>query len=93
MWPRMATRMGIRELRDTLTRTIRRVQAGETIEVTNDGEPVAVIVPYRRSKLDQLIAEGRATPARRPFRLPTRLLEATGSKSASEILQEGREDR
>jgi prevent-host-death family protein len=93
MWSRMATRMGIRELRDTLTQTIRRVRAGETIEVTNDGEPVAVIVPYRRSRLDQLIAEGRAIPARRPFRPPTRLLEAKGPKSASEILDEGRGDR
>jgi prevent-host-death family protein len=89
----MATRMGIRELRDSLTQTIRRVRAGETIEVTNDGEPVAVIVPYRRSRLDQLIAEGRAIPARQPFRPPTRLLEVKGPKSASEILDEGRGDR
>jgi prevent-host-death family protein len=89
----MATRMGIRELRDTLTRTIRRVQAGETIEVTNDGEPVAVIVPYRRSKLDQLIAEGKATPGRRPFRVPSRLYEAKGPKTASEILEEDRAGR
>jgi prevent-host-death family protein len=89
----MATRMGIRELRDTLTRTLRRVQAGETIEVTNDGEPVAVIVPYRRSKLDQLIAEGKATPGRRPFRVPSRLYEAKGPKTASEILEEDRAGR
>ncbi|MDQ3121116.1 MAG: type II toxin-antitoxin system prevent-host-death family antitoxin [Actinomycetota bacterium] len=88
----MATRMGIRELRDTWTQAIRRVRAGETIEVTHDGEPVAVISPYRRSRLDQLIAEGRATPGR-PFRPPTRLVEAKGPKSASEIILEGREDR
>jgi prevent-host-death family protein len=85
--------MGIRELRDTLTRTIRRVQAGETIEVTNDGEPVAVIVPYRPSKLDQLIAEGKATPGRRPFRAPTRLYEAKGPISASEAILQDRADR
>ena len=54
----MATRMGIRKLRDTLTSTIRRVRAGETIEVTHDGEPVAVLSPYRRSRLEQLIASG-----------------------------------
>jgi prevent-host-death family protein len=84
--------MGIRELRDTLTQVIRRVQAGETIEVTNDGEPVAVIVPYRRSRLEQLIAEGKATPGR-PFRPPKRLYVAKGPKTASEILEEGREDR
>jgi prevent-host-death family protein len=84
--------MGIRELRDTLTQAIRRVRQGETIEVTHDGEPVAVISPYRRSRLEQLIAEGRATPGR-PFRPPKRLYEAKGPKTASEILQEGREDR
>ena len=88
----MGTRMGIRELRDTLTQTMRRVRAGETIEVTNDGEPVAVITPYRRSRLEQLIAEGKATPGR-PFRAPERLHDAKGPKTASQILQEGREDR
>jgi prevent-host-death family protein len=84
--------MGIRELRDSLTKTIRRVRAGETIEVTHDGEPVAVIAPYRRSRLDQLIAEGRATPGR-PFRTPTRLVEAKGTVSASEAILRDRADR
>ena len=88
----MATRMGIRELRDTLTRTIRRVRAGETIEVTHDGEPVAVIAPYRRSPLDQLIAEGRAT-AGRPFAPPERLVDTKGSISASEAILRDRADR
>lgn len=85
--------MGIRELRDTLPQAIRRVRAGETIEVTNDGEPVALIVPYPQSPLDRLIAEGRATPGRRPFRLPRRLHEAKGPKTASQILEEDRADR
>lgn len=88
----MATRIGIRELRDTLTQTIRRVRGGETIEVTHDGEPVAVIAPYRRSTLEQLIADGKATPGR-PFRPPKRLLEAKGPKTASEILEEDRAGR
>lgn len=92
MWAHMATRMGIRELRDTLTQTIRRVRQGETIEVTHDGEPVAVLAPYRRSRIEQLIAEGKATPGRR-FRPPDRLLEVKGPKTASEILQEGRGER
>lgn len=89
----MATRMGIRELRDTLTQAIRRVRAGETIEITNDGEPVAVIVPYRPSRLDQLIAEGKATPGRRPFRPPTRLFDAKGPITASEAILQDRADR
>ena len=85
--------MGIRELRDTLTQAIRRVRAGETIEITNDGEPVAVIVPYRPSRLDQLIAEGKATPGRRPFRPPERLFDAKGPIAASEAILQDRADR
>jgi prevent-host-death family protein len=41
----MWTQMGIRELRDNLTDAIRRVAAGERIEVTRDGVPVALISP------------------------------------------------
>ncbi|MEP6893211.1 MAG: type II toxin-antitoxin system prevent-host-death family antitoxin [Gaiellaceae bacterium] len=88
----MTTRMGIRELRDSMTQAIRRVRAGETIEVTHDGEPVAVLSPYRPSTLERLIAEGRATPGR-PFRAPTRLVEPKGNRLASDIVIEGREDR
>jgi prevent-host-death family protein len=49
-------RIGIRELRDNLTSTIRRVRAGEAFEVTHDGEPVAILSPVKRSRLDELIA-------------------------------------
>ena len=31
------TTIGIKELRDTLTRTIRRVEAGDRVEITRDG--------------------------------------------------------
>ena len=37
---------------------------GETIEVTDHGHPIARIVPLRRTALDQLVVEGRATEAR-----------------------------
>lgn len=85
--------MGIRELRDKLPQAIRRVRGGETIAVTNDGQPVALIVPYPQSTIEKLIAEGKATPGRSPFRPPTRLFEARGPKTASQILEEDRADR
>jgi prevent-host-death family protein len=88
----MATRMGIRELRDSLTQTIRRVRSGEVVEVTHDGEPVARIVPIRRDRLAQLVAEGRAT-AGRPFRPPLRLIEPRpGTPDSTRIIREGRDD-
>jgi prevent-host-death family protein len=89
MWPQVATRMGIRELRDTLTSTIRRVRAGETIEVTHDGEPVAVLAPYRSSRLEQLIASGEVRPGM-PLERPIVPLPATGPMTASEAIEEDR---
>ncbi|MCC6221863.1 MAG: type II toxin-antitoxin system prevent-host-death family antitoxin [Thermoleophilia bacterium] len=59
-----AEAMGIRELRQNLSRTIRRVRAGETIEVTERGQPVALLTPIPRARaIDRLIAQGKATPA------------------------------
>jgi prevent-host-death family protein len=82
--------MGIRELRDTLTSAIRRVRGGETIEVTHDGEPVALLVPYPRSRIDELIAGGRVKPATRPLYPLPRPLPITGSMSGSAALEEDR---
>lgn len=55
------------ELRDTLTQTIRRVRSGETITVTNDGQPVALIVPYPEDSIAQLAAEGKVRMPLRPL--------------------------
>jgi prevent-host-death family protein len=82
--------MGIRELRDTLTQAIRRVRAGETIEVTHDGEPVALITPYPSSRIDELIASGRVRPALRPLYPLRDPLPITGPMSGSEALEEDR---
>lgn len=63
-------RIGIRELRDTLTTTMRRVRAGESFEVTHDEQPFAMIAPTRKSRIDELTALGRARPASRTLPLP-----------------------
>jgi prevent-host-death family protein len=60
-------RVGVRELRQNLSVYLDRVKAGETLEVTEHGHPVAHLVPNPPapvSVIDRLIAEGRATPAR-----------------------------
>lgn len=58
--------VGIRELRDALSRHLASVRDGQTITVTDHGRPVARIVPIGvPTKLEQWIAEGRVTPAAR----------------------------
>jgi prevent-host-death family protein len=56
--------VGVRELRDGLSRHLASVREGHTITVTDHGRPVARIVPVGvPTKLEQLIAEGKVTPA------------------------------
>ena len=58
--------VGVRDLKTNLSRHLKSVKEGESITVTEHGRPIARIEPIKRvSKLDQLIAEGRVTPAKR----------------------------
>lgn len=88
----MRSRIGIRELRDTLTATIRRVRNGETLEVTHDGEPVAVLAPVRTGRIGRLVAGGDVT-APTPLGEPLRRFPVTGELSAAEAIEEDRAER
>jgi prevent-host-death family protein len=84
--------MGIRELRDNLTEAIRRVRKGETIEVTRDGVPVALISPIATDRLERLIVgSGASRPV--PLRRPIEPVPVTGPMTASEALEEDRTER
>lgn len=59
--------VGIKDLRDGLSRYLERVRNGGTITVTDHGRPVARIVPVGRlSTYEQMKLDGRITPPRRP---------------------------
>jgi prevent-host-death family protein len=65
--PKMkAQRVGVRELRQNLSRYLRLVADGERFEVTEHNLPVAMLgpLPGRGSTLERLVAEGRVVPAR-----------------------------
>lgn len=92
-----SARVGVRELRQNLSVYLDRVKAGETLEVTEHGQPVAQLgprPPKPRSILDQLIAEGKATPAKGDHRLltPPPPDPAPGEPSLSSILQAMRDE-
>jgi prevent-host-death family protein len=63
MTERNPGQVGVRELRQNLSVYLDRVKAGETLEVTERGVPVAVLRPIARemTPLERLIAAGRAT--------------------------------
>jgi prevent-host-death family protein len=51
-------RIGVRELRRDASAILRRVAAGETVEVTDRGRPVAVLLKSMPSGLARLEREG-----------------------------------
>ena len=83
--------MGVRELRDRLSRALRQVEDGEIVEVTDHGRPVARIVKAFSSGGEQMAAEGRLVPPETDDDLlelwPPPPLEP-GEKLGSEILAE-----
>jgi len=56
-------RIGVRELRQNASRYLARVAGGESIEVTDRGRPVAVLVPVQGDHWQILVARGQVIPA------------------------------
>ena len=58
--------VGVKELRDKLSRHLAAVRRGRTVTITDHGQPIARIVPVEvPTALERLIAEGRVSPASR----------------------------
>ena len=88
----MRPRIGIGELGETLSATIRRVRNGETLEVTQDGEPVAILAPLGGDRIDRLIA-GADVTIPTPLKQPLRRFPVVGDLTASEAIEEDRAQR
>lgn len=85
-------RIGVRELRQNASRYLDHVKLGETVEVTERGKLVALLVPPdpARGARERLIADGRLIPASRPFRFPQRVV---ASRPTQEVLDELRDEQ
>lgn len=93
----MAERVGIRELRQNLTRWLRRVENGESFEVTDRGRPVAELrpLPSDDDVIARLVREGKIVRVAKGnlADLPPPPPAREGEMSISEALQEIREDK
>jgi prevent-host-death family protein len=85
-------RIGVRELRQHASRYLAKVKRGESVEVTERGRLIALLVPPEPSQdaRERLIAAGRLIPASGPLRLPTRI---TASAATQSVLDELRHER
>jgi len=76
--------VGVRDLKNNLSRYLDRVQGGEEVIVTDRGRPVARLsaIDSSTDHLSDLIAAGVVRPAtRRARRVPSRRVKPAGSVS------------
>jgi prevent-host-death family protein len=74
--------IGIRELRNGLSRHLAEVRHGRTLTVTDHGRPIARIVPVEESTvLERLIAQGVVEPSRSGQRAVPEPVQAAGTVS------------
>lgn len=85
-------RIGVRELRQHASRYLDRVKAGETVEVTERGRLVALLVPPHPAAgpRERMIAEGRLLPSSGRLRPPRRV---PARPDSGDVLDRLREDR
>jgi len=70
------TEVGVRELRNNLSRYLERIQQGEEVVVTDRGRAIARVLPVTGERtIDRLVREGKVTPATsRERTLPKRVV-------------------
>jgi prevent-host-death family protein len=90
-----ADQVGVRELRQNLSVYLARIARGETLEVTDRGQPVAILAPLPTSisVLDRLKRDGLLIPAAGDLLAAMRPLTGRTSRRASRILERMRADR
>ncbi|MGA2837624.1 MAG: type II toxin-antitoxin system prevent-host-death family antitoxin [Acidimicrobiales bacterium] len=78
-------RIGVRELRQHASRYLERVKRGETVEVTERGRLVALLVPPTPSVAarDLLIGRGQLLPAAHRFAVPGKPTASEGSTTTA----------
>ena len=90
--------VGIRELKNRLTRYLRQTKNGEEIVVTERGKPIALLIPIKSAKratslearLAALAAEGRVTlPTRKPLKR-IRMVKIAGPTIAQTVIEDRR---
>lgn len=76
--------VGVRDLKNNLSRYLDRVQGGEEVIVTDRGKPVARLSPldYETDRLAELVASGVVRPPKSTTRhRPVRRIKPKGSVS------------
>ena len=79
-----------REMRNRSGDILRRVEAGESVRVTNNGHLAALIVPAARASLDGLIARGEARAARGDVASIGQITRTRSAVASSDLIDDSR---
>ena len=83
--------VGVRELRQDASGILRQVKAGECIEITEHGRPIARIVPIGPSLYEEAIISGLIiAPTISSTEPMPKLIKAEGGLNSTEVLMEMR---
>jgi antitoxin (DNA-binding transcriptional repressor) of toxin-antitoxin stability system len=85
-------RIGVRELRRDASAILRRVAAGETIQVTDRGRPVALMVRALPDGLERLEAEGMIRHGSGDLRSIRPARPTAGVPLPSQLISDGRDE-
>jgi len=87
-------RIGIRELKATLSECVREVKSGRTIVVTEHGQPVARIIPEAvspRDRIEALRKAGTIAWSGKRLRPAKPAGKARGNRTVADLIVENRE--
>lgn len=79
-----------REMRNRSGELLRRVEAGESVLVSNNGRLAAMIVPVGGTVLDGLIARGEARPSRTGVDQLGAIVRVTSPMTSGELVEDSR---
>lgn len=86
--------VGVRELKDNLSRYLAAVREGGEVVVTDHGHPIARVVPIEgktsAERLAELMAAGEAEPARKRTRTVPRPVRLPRGATVSDLVTEQR---
>jgi prevent-host-death family protein len=79
-----------REMRNQSGQILRDVANGETVQVTNNGQVAAIIVPPTIGTLDDLMSRGQVRAARRPPSDLASIVRRTSRRTSEALLADVR---
>lgn len=79
-----------REMRNNSGEILRAVAAGETVQVTNNGQVAAVMSPPASGSLDRLTVQGQVRPASRSVADLTTIRRRRAKLTSAELVEDAR---